>query len=111
MAIRKTGARRISVDGVIYLWRVRHKPTYDQECFRGRLTVAIQRAEGAGQVLLVRGDSRPDNIYGDPTTIVTPRTVADAIRLGLASGWHPNSPGSPVEIVLTDTNLGERNEP
>ncbi|MGL6097121.1 MAG: hypothetical protein ACRC7O_15155 [Fimbriiglobus sp.] len=112
MAIRKTGARRISVDGVMYLWRVRQKPTYAQEFYRG-ITVAIQLAENPGQVLLARGDSRPDKvpIYCDPITIVTPHTVAAAIRCGLAAGWRPDAPGSQFEIALPVANSSDRHEP
>ncbi len=42
MAILKKGARRISVDGEQYLWRIRKKPRYDQALALSGLIVAVQ---------------------------------------------------------------------
>lgn len=64
MAIPKKGSRLITVDGVVYRWRIRHKPTYCQDDGWGPMTFAVQLADSPAAVLLVslpfhRPDSPP----------------------------------------------------
>lgn len=93
MAIRKKGSRLIEVDGQRYRWRIRPRPTYDQECFACELTVSVEAAEEAGAVLVALLDGvRPDAAFGR-TVVVTPSSVALLIREALAAGWRPMTPG------------------
>jgi hypothetical protein len=94
MALRKTGSRRLVVEGERYLWRVRRSPTYGQANCWHSLTSAVQHADGDGAVLVVTCDEpRPDNWLGRPGAVVTPRLVAQAIRRALAAGWRPLAAG------------------
>src|SRR4051812_21210324 len=97
MAISKSGARRIVVDGVPYLWRVRPRPTYGQDVFGHALTVAVQRADLPGRVLVVRTPYvRPDAYVGMRRGVVCPSDLAAYIRRALLAGWGPTDPGGPV---------------
>jgi hypothetical protein len=82
MAIRKTGSRRIVVDGKAYRWRIRHRATYSQTDYgSGTLHVVIESAEHAGAVLVLLTD-RPHPKDCVPRTLnpVTPSDVAGWIR-------------------------------
>jgi hypothetical protein len=102
MAIRKTGSRRIVVDGVDYLWRVRRRPTYCQANTWGTLSVCIQRAERSGAVLVAGLDRpRPDNWLWRPSSAVRPVEVADLVRRALAAGWRPETAGPQFVFSMT----------
>lgn len=100
MAIPKKGSRLITVDGVSYRWRVRHKPTYDQGLGHSPLSFAVEHVNGPGAVLVVRMPStRPDNWMGLPGESVIPAVVEQVIRTALDSGWHPDRPGRLFTLV------------
>ncbi|MGS2640880.1 hypothetical protein [Streptosporangium sp. G12] len=106
MTIPKKGSRLISVDGIAYRWRIRHKPTYCQANSWGPLTYAVEPAEGRGRVLLVELPcSRPDAWYGERTMTVRPALVAATIRRALDRGWDPSQAGSAFTINLTEGDL------
>ena len=57
MSIPKKGTRKIVVDGESFLWLIRRKATYAQECEScGNLHVAIEHAEKPGAVLVIISD-------------------------------------------------------
>src|SRR5262249_36072085 len=94
MAIRKIGSRRLVVDGVTYLWRVRRRPTYCQANAWGSLSVCVQRAEAPGAILVVDLDRpRPDNWLGLASSPLRPSEVAGLVRRGIAAGWKPEISG------------------
>lgn len=94
MAIRKVGCRRVVVDGVAYLWRIRPRPTYCQANAWGPLSLAVQSAEPPGAVLVVELDRpRPDNWLGYSSSPVRPSEVVGLVRRALTAGWRPESPG------------------
>jgi hypothetical protein len=94
MAIRKAGSRRIVVDGVSYLWRVRRRPTYCQGNAWGLLSLCVQRVEHPGATLVVKLDRpRPDNWFGLPSMAVRPSDVAGLVRKALEAGWRPGATG------------------
>jgi hypothetical protein len=85
------------VDGRPYLWRVRRKPTYWQECHSSPMRVAVQAVGGnGGLLLLVLPGLRPDHAWL-PGVTVTPAAVAEWVRAALAAGWAPWSGGGPFE--------------
>lgn len=53
MALTRKGARLITVDGVVYRWRVRPPPTYAQALGELPLAFAAEQADCKGSVLLV----------------------------------------------------------
>lgn len=101
MAIASKGSRRIVVDGQAYRWTLRPRPTYAQG-LGAPLSFAVQQAgAGEGQVLhVVAAAARSDRWLGEPVATIAPAQVAAAIRLGLAAGWAPASPGSAFELRL-----------
>ena len=53
MALTVKGSRLITVNGAVYRWRIRRKPSYSQECLGGRLAFAVECAGAGGAVLAV----------------------------------------------------------
>ncbi|OEV04790.1 hypothetical protein [Streptomyces oceani] len=101
MALNRKGSRRITVDGIAYRWRVRHKPAYAQSLCWTPLTYAVELAdrEGPGTTLVVStGQSHPSNWMGAAATSVRPAQVAAGIRGARAAGWLPARPGSPFRF-------------
>jgi hypothetical protein len=100
MAMARKGSRLIDVDGTVYRWMIRHKPTYSQG-IGAPLTFAVEAADSPGQVLSVMiGSPRPDNWLEMPGEPVTPRMVAQSVRDALAAGWEPSRSGSQFRLEL-----------
>ncbi|MEM7313680.1 MAG: hypothetical protein AAF497_11075 [Planctomycetota bacterium] len=98
MAFPLKGSSEIAVDGVAYRWRIRSRPTYDQQ-IDAPMTFAVQAASDPQCVLHVTTDRvRPDAWCSDGPVAVTPQLVADCIRTALAGGWDPHSPGSAFKL-------------
>jgi hypothetical protein len=90
MAVRKTGSRRIVVDGVTFRWGFPHRPTQDQKDGWPGVRLTVQPAECDGALLVVVFPRRflmggPCGEWGKP---VLPSEVARAIREALAAGWR-----------------------
>jgi hypothetical protein len=99
MAIRKTGSRRIVVNGVAFRWRIRKRATYNQECFSGGLQVAVESADDSGAVLLIlTGLSHPRSYIANKKAPVTPLDVATWIRQAMQTGWKPDKAGPQFQI-------------
>jgi hypothetical protein len=100
MAINKTGARRICVDGIAYLWKIRRQPTYAQEEGGTPLTIAVQSADREGCVLVIRlPEKHPGSWMSATPFAVRPSLVARSIREATTTGWQPRVPGAP--FILT----------
>ncbi|MGW0436548.1 hypothetical protein ACWDV4_28870 [Micromonospora sp. NPDC003197] len=107
MAIPKKGSRLISVDGIIYRWRIRPKPTYSQGVAETALTYAVELEQDPGSVLVVTTDSpRPDNWMMASGKAVRPAEVVDSIRVALRQGWRPDRP-NPVMHMSAIATAGE----
>ncbi|GAB5543736.1 MAG: hypothetical protein SangKO_034960 [Sandaracinaceae bacterium] len=91
MSIPKTGSRRVKVDGVEYLWRVRKQPTHSQALTETRMTLAVQAAAGRSVLVVDLGVTRPDNCLRPHQTQLRPRMVREMIRTALEGGWLPES--------------------
>lgn len=102
MALVGKGSRAITVDGRAYRWRVRHRPTYDQDCLGGRLSFAVESAEARGSVLVVRTPHPHPGalVRAEPPVPVTPGAVAAAVRAARAAGWRPGRAGPPFVFDL-----------
>ena len=95
MATRKTGSRRLVVDGVVYRWRIRKRATYGQSDYGcGKLDVAVQLAEKPGSVLVLFTDRPHPADWATKQVIpVRPSDVAMWVQEALAAGWMPSKPG------------------
>ncbi|MEU7584850.1 hypothetical protein AB0A95_00965 [Micromonospora sp. NPDC049230] len=105
MALTRKGSRLITVDGIVYRWRVRGKPTYDQALCERPLTFAIEQADRKGSVLLVSmPQNHPSNWFGGPPVPVLPSTVAAVVRRALAEGWRPGEPAAAFHVTVPDVS-------
>jgi hypothetical protein len=95
VAIRKTGTRRLVVDGVTDRWRIRRRATYSQSDYGcGALHVAVELAEQPGAVLLLYTDRPHPADWGtNQVAPVYPSDVAGWVREALIAGWRPSKPG------------------
>jgi hypothetical protein len=94
MAVPKKGSRIITVEGVKYRWRVRHKPTYCQGNAWHGITVSVELDKEPRTVLVVELPYvRPDNWIREPAIPVLPSVVEHWIRVALQKGWQPNVAG------------------
>jgi len=93
----KTGARRITVDGIAYRWRVRHRAhPFTALNWDGRIHVSVELADGTGSVLVVftgHQHSRDIDTYPPGVDPVLPSDIVEWIRQSLAAGWQPAKRG------------------
>ncbi|GAA3142047.1 hypothetical protein GCM10010466_36250 [Planomonospora alba] len=108
MAIPRKGSRLITVDGVVYRWRIRRRPTYCQGNGWGPLTFAVEPADRPGRVLLVALPcSRPDAWLGERSIAVQPALVAAVIQTALKRDWDPRQMGSAFVLDLSEDGLAD----
>jgi hypothetical protein len=102
MAIPKKGSRKITVDGNVYRWYIRHKPTYGQLLFQEIMTVAIERLgeHQLGILIVELKRGRPDSGWYTNTTPVTPKNIAEYIRTAHEKGWQADRAGKPFILKL-----------
>jgi hypothetical protein len=101
VALVRKGSRLITVDGAVFRWRVRGKPTYGQGLGWTPLTFVVERADASGAVMVVSLPvAHPRNWLGLQKMAVRPRVVAAAIRQGLAGGWLPMRAGPPFRLAV-----------
>ncbi|MET8827537.1 hypothetical protein ABZX40_16450 [Streptomyces sp. NPDC004610] len=95
MALARKGSRRIVVDGTVYRWRLRSRPTYLQGLAWSPYSFAVEQADDVpGTTLVVTTDQpHPSNWIGREAEPILPSGVAAAIRLALSEGWTPTAPG------------------
>jgi hypothetical protein len=99
MAIPKKGSRPITVDGSDYRWLIRRKPTYVQGNGWTPMTLAISAAfPRATSLVVTLATNRPDAWVGAEVNAITPHNVAALIRLGIARGWNPATPGGQLQM-------------
>ncbi|MFF8531981.1 hypothetical protein ACN6K9_002895 [Streptomyces sp. SAS_267] len=99
MALVRKGSRRIVVDGTVYRWRLRGRPTYPQGLVWSPCTFAVEHADTPGTTLVVTTDQpHPGNWIGREAEPVLPSTVGAAVRTALREGWTPTGPGSAFHL-------------
>ncbi|MFH9038883.1 hypothetical protein ACH4FA_05900 [Streptomyces sp. NPDC017966] len=99
MALGRKGARRIVVDGTVYRWRLRRRPTYSQALCWSPCTYAVEHADRPGTTLVVTTNQpHLSNWLGGQGNPVLPSDVANAIALALRQGWAPTRAGSPFHL-------------
>ncbi|MFI5928256.1 hypothetical protein ACIA3K_20150 [Micromonospora sp. NPDC051543] len=103
MALTKKGSRLITVDTVVYRWRVRGRPTYAQALGVRPLTLAVEQADCKGCVLLIdMPQDHPSNWIGVPPVPVLPSMVATIIRKALSEGWRPGKLATAFRATAPD---------
>jgi len=100
MAIPKKGSRAITVDGVLYRWRVRHKPTHSQGDLGTPATFSVELHDNPGQTLHVETDLPHMVYYRASTYAITPSIARKAIEQALVKGWKPEKQGPTFELSL-----------
>ncbi len=109
MTLPKKGARSISIDGVLYRWSVRHKPTYVQGIGQSHMSVAVEREDAPQQTLrIVLPAFRCDNWLLLPGYVVKPSDIARWVPKALAAGWVPDMRGAAFDLVLSESDLTEK---
>lgn len=99
MALVRKGSRRIVVDGTVYRWRLRGRPTYFQGLAWSPCTFAVEHADTPAAALVVTTSQlHPSNWIGREAEPVLPSGVAAAVRLALREGWTPTAPGSAFHL-------------
>lgn len=99
MSLSRKGSRLITVDGIIYRWTLRSRPTYDHGMNWGPLTYAVEHSELRGSVLVVdTGRPHPSNWVGAGSAPVLPREVAKDVRRAITLGWQPRREGKPFSL-------------
>jgi hypothetical protein len=106
MTLGTKRSRLITVDGVRYRWKVRHRPTYSQANDWTPLTFAVERAEDPGCVLVVSMPSaHPGNWMLMPSIAIRPAVVATSVRNAIVRGWVPVHKGPVFSLALTDEDV------
>ncbi len=104
MSIPKKGTRKIIVDEQPFIWLIRRKPTYTQECYHcGNLHVAIEHSEKPGSVLVILTDRpHPQGLSSaNEVKPVTPSDAAQWIRQAVQLGWQPQLRGITFKVQIT----------
>ncbi len=102
MAILNKDLRPVFVDGCIFRWRVRSRPTYSPMLCESPIVVAVEPEINTGSTLLIDlPQSHPGNILGETAAPILPSNVANYIRLAIESGWKPKKRGKPFILKLS----------
>ncbi|MET8255546.1 hypothetical protein [Micromonospora sp. NPDC005197] len=105
MTLTKKGSRLITVDGVVFRWRGRGRPTYAQALGERPLSLAVEQADCKGGVLLVSmPQDHPSNWIGCPSVPVLPSMVAAVIRKALSEGWRPGQLAAAFRSTAPDAS-------
>jgi hypothetical protein len=107
VATRKTGSRKIVVDGVAYRWRIRQRATYSQADYgSGTLHVAVESDVQPGRVLVLLTDRPHPKDWGNKAVVpVTPSDIAGWIRQAIRAGWVPSEAGPQFHLRVSDSSV------
>ena len=99
MAISLKGMRKITVNGEVFLWKIRKKVSHEED-HNTQIPIPVQHISG-GQVLFVFvGFTRAYGGYiNNSPKSVTPKMIEPLIREGIQLGWKYNEPGNPIALV------------
>jgi hypothetical protein len=102
MAIALKGMRKITVNGEVFLWKIRKKISHD-EAHNDQYPIPIQHISG-GQVLFVFvGFTRAyGGYYNESPESVTPKMIRPLIEKAIQLGWKYSEPGNAISL-LNDT--------
>ena len=101
VAMRKTGCRRIVVDGVAFMWRAPRRPKRCDWDGNTGFTVTVQGEDRRSSTLSIHFPQRHPavaRVWGSPIVSVLPSQIAAAIRRAIVAGWRPTEQGSKFAI-------------
>jgi hypothetical protein len=103
LSIPKAGSRLLHLDGRVYRWRMRSRPTYSQANGWSGLFLAVEdTAYPRGSVLVVSLDvAHPSNWLQLPFRAITPAEVSEWVQRALSLGWQPQVPGAQFFLSAT----------
>ena len=109
MSIPKADSRLLHLDGGVYRWRVRQRPTDCQGNGWSGLTLAVEDATPEGGCVLVvsLGVAHPSNWLKLPSRGVTPGEVGEWVQRALILGWQPSEPGRQF-LLSASSATGDR---
>jgi len=93
MAFPRKNTRRLTVEGIPYVWHL--NDDWDR---RTRWIVVRREVCGAGQLLMV------DPYYHD--LLPSRGTVSNAVRFALSHGWCPEHKHSPLRLTFAGRDQG-----
>ena len=107
MGMPRKGSRKIEIDGVTFLWRIRGD-SYSRQWVSGLspifMTLTCQRGEdNPGRVMQVTlrslnpPEDGPDYAPGHRATLY-PREVGEIITFALQQGWDPSERGAAFQL-------------
>ena len=97
MTLAVRDSRRITVEDVVFRWKVRGRPTYSQAI---GWTLPAGHAEPPGAPAVVTMPyACPDGWMGPPAAAALPGTVVSAITRALADGRRPAVPAPPFALT------------
>jgi hypothetical protein len=103
VTLTSKGSRRIVVDGLVFRWLVRRRPTYCQALGWSPLTFVAELLDESGAPLVVALPyAHPGNWLGLSSAPVRPATVAAGIHQALAAGWQPRRSGRAFALALDE---------
>lgn len=110
MAISLKGMRKITVNGEVFLWKIRKKISHN-EAHNDEYAIPIQHLSG-GQVLFVSvGFTRAyGGYYNESPESVTPKMIQPLIEQAIQLGWKYLDPGNAIRLengaLVKDTKFG-----
>ena len=104
MSIPKKGSRKIIVGENEFLWLIRSKPTYSQDCLGTEMTAVVEPVELNGSILRITFPFlRPDASLKLNSGGVTPYMVEQSIKNAISQGWNPKASNGVFEYRHTST--------
>src|SRR6478609_3679076 len=112
MSLPQKGLRKITIDGNIYEWTIRHRSTSGILYHKKKLIAAIQIKTDSdrGKLIVDFGVSPPNSWRNPHKTAVEPKTIEAAITTAIKKGWDPMKKGTfelnfPIQFI-PDPNAG-----
>jgi hypothetical protein len=95
MGLRRKDSRRITVAGQTFRWLLTRREVGSERMLFWPRCLYVERAEGAGQRLVVRFDYPVWHQVAGQVEYPTPELVRRMIEAALAAGWQPALTGLP----------------
>lgn len=99
MAISSKGMRKITVNGEVFLWKIRHKMSHEED-HNDQYAIPVQHPSGGQLLFVFVGFSRAWGGYiNNSPESVTPKMIQPLIEEAMKLGWKFNEPGKPIALV------------
>ncbi|WP_294674507.1 hypothetical protein [uncultured Fluviicola sp.] len=110
MAISLKGMRKITVNGEVFLWKIRKKISHN-EAHNVEQAIPVQHISGGQVVFISIGFTRAYGGYDNQSPeSVTPKMIQPLIEQAIGLGWKYGEPGNAIRLVrgalVKDTKYG-----